>query len=505
MKKTISRQALLLYGMGFFLLASLATLINVLLFPYAREYHEYDALPIFAALFLALCGFVFLGRKLRGACETKLLHARRIAVPAYLAALFCVHILLGYLMEYVPAGDNFMLYNASQLLAIDGHFERYPDFGLYLARFSNQWGFLMMLTLFWKLMLLLGIRARFMALVLVQAVLYTVGILSALRIIRRFRGVRGELMLLAMLGLCFPLYLAAAVLYTDTFSLPFVLLALDLALRIPQETSAKKQLLLSLACGAVALIGGQIKMTVAIVLIAAVICFFLTMKPLRAALCGGLCVLMLTLGTTAVQQAMLGPVIDPAVYDQQNTPTIHWIMMSIPTGNNPYGNATGDYGITWGMMDEGASHEEVMDSIYTRMKDRIYTLRYPNRLLAAMMRKNAAAMGDGTFGMSEMLDDNPVRENAVSSVVLSGRQHYALYSAICTGVFMAHLLLSLCGCAHDMKKRDTSAAMLYVAAFGVMLFLLIWEARSRYLFNFVPVFLLLSSMSMIRCGKEGMP
>lgn len=505
MRKMISRQTLLLAGMGLFLFAAAAALVNVMLFPYARDYHQYAALPVFAVFCLALCFFAFLSRKLRGACEQGLARVRRIAVPVYLAVLFCLHILLGYLMEYVPAGDNFMLYNASQLLAVDGHFERYPDFGLYLARFSNQWGFVMMLTLFWKLLMLLGIEARFMALVLVQAVLYTVGVLSALRIIRRFRGVRGELMLLTMLALCLPLYLAAAVLYTDTFSLPFVLLALDLALRIPQEESAKKQFLLSLSCGAVVLIGGQIKMTVAIVLIAAVICFFLTMKPLRAALCGGLCVLTLTLGTSSVQQAMLGPVIDPAVYDQQNTPTIHWIMMSIPTGNNPYGNATGDYGITWGMMDEGATHEEVMDSIYTRMKDRIYTLRYPNRLLVAMLRKNAAAMGDGTFGLSEMLDDNPVRENAVSSVVLAGRPYYALYSAICTGVFMAHLLLSLCGCARDIKKRDTSAAMLYVAAFGVMLFLLVWEARSRYFFNFVPVFLLLSAMSVTQSGKEETP
>ena len=226
------------------------------------------------------------------------------------------------------------------------------------------------------------------------------------------------------------------------------------------------------------------------------------MKPLRAALCGAVCILTLTLGTTAVQQAMLGPVIDPAVYAQQNTPVIHWIMMSIPTGNNPYGNATGDYGITWGMMDEGASHEEVMNSIYTRMKDRIYTLRYPNRLLTAMLRKNAAAMGDGTFGLSEMLDDNPVRENGVSACVLAGRPYYPAYSAVCTGVYLASLALALCGCARDLRRRDTSAAMLYIAAFGVMLFLLIWEARSRYFFNFVPVFLMLSALSAVSIGKE---
>lgn len=503
--KPDKRLLLLRAGMGCFLLAAAAVLANILLFPYARTYHGYPALLVFASFGASALLFVFAGRKLRTAREEKLLRIRSVAVPAYLLLLFCLHILLGYLMEYIPAGDNFMLYNGSQTLARDGDFHTYPDFGLYLARFSNQWGFLMMLTGFWKLLFALGIESAFMPLVLVQAVLYTIGVLCALSIVRRFRGVRGELMLLLMLVLCLPLYLAAAVLYTDTFSLPFVLLALHFALRAGEAKTFRGQLLSALACGIIAFIGGQIKMTVAIVVIAAVICWLLTMKPLRAALCGAVCALILMLGTTAIQQAMLGPVIDPAVYAQQNTPLIHWIMMSIPSSKNPYGNATGDYGITWGMMDEGASHEEVMDSIYTRMKDRIYTLRYPNRLLAAMMRKNAAAMGDGTFGMTEMLDDKPVRENAVSSFVLAGRPHYLLYSAVCTGIYLAELLLALLGCARDLRRRDMSAAMLYIAAFGVMLFLLVWEARSRYFFNFVPVFLMLAAMSAISCGKEETP
>lgn len=45
-------------------------------------------------------------------------------------------------------------------------------------------------------------------------------------------------------------------------------------------------------------------------------------------------------------------VLDPVMVEQHHTPTIHWIMMSIPTGDNPYGGATGDYGITWGMMED---------------------------------------------------------------------------------------------------------------------------------------------------------
>lgn len=88
--------------------------------------------------------------------------------------------------------------------------------------------------------------------------------------------------------------------------------------------------------------------------------------------------------------------------------------------------------------------------------------------------------------MTEMLDDGPVRENAVSSFVLEGRAHYGAYGALTTGIWLAQLTLALAACVRDIRRRDVSGAMLYVAFFGATLFLMLWEARSRYLFGFVP-------------------
>lgn len=144
---------------------------------------------------------------------------------------------MGYLLEYTPSGDNFMLYKSSQMLATDGNFDNYPYFYLYLSRFSNQWGFTLMLTAFYKLIFALGVTQTFYPLVLVQAVLYVFSTRATLRIARRLSGAKGELMTLLMLACCLPMYVAAAVLYTDTFSVPFIMVALDLALRIKDAQS----------------------------------------------------------------------------------------------------------------------------------------------------------------------------------------------------------------------------------------------------------------------------
>lgn len=497
MKRNI-REQLILTGMGCFLCTGAAVLVNVLLLPYARAYYGYGAAALIICTAAALAALCMAAQIIRRTDEAKLARIRRIAVPAYLAALFVLQIALGHMMEYKPTGDNFMLYNGSQLYAAEGSFESNPDFGLYLARFSNQWGAVMMLIGFWKLLAALGITATFMPLVIVQAALYTLGLRSVFSIIRRLRGVRGEMMLLVLLALFFPLYLAAGVLYTDTFSLPFLLIALDWAMRAAEEKDAKKQVFDALICALAALLGAQIKMTVLIVVIAAVIVWLLHMRPVRALLCSALCVLVIALGMTGMQKEALSSFIDPAMYAQHHTPAIHWVMMSVPRGDNPYGSAVTDYNITWDMQEAGATREEVMDSIYTRLIDRIYTLRYPNRLIAGMLRKNAAVFGDGTFGMTEMLDDNPVRENVVSSFVLQGRPHYGAYKVLCTGILMAHMALAVWGCLQEIKKRDTRLAIPAVALFGILFFLLLWETRARYLFGFAPVIMILAAAGAVR-------
>lgn len=498
------RRELLRTGMGFFVFASGVTLINGLVLPFARERYGYPWVLTLAFFALFAAAFVLLGRRLAGADEARLARCAKRAVPVYLAALFAVQVLLGCLLEYTPLGDNLMLYDGPQMLALEGSFANKPDFGLYLARYSNQWGFFLMMTGMFRLLHAAGVTNFFPVFVVILAALHTAGFASLLRLAKHIRGARGQLAMIAILACCLPVWLSASVLYTDTFSMPFVILALEAAFCAAKAENAGRQIGFALLCAVSVLIGGQIKMTAAIVLMAAVIVWLMEMKLLRAAVCALLCGAVFLCGSMAVKRTMLAHVVDPAVHAQQHTPAIHWIMMSIPTGDNPYGLNTGDYGITWGMMDEGAPREQIMDSIYTRMKDRIYTLRYPNRLVIAALRKNASALCDGTFGMTEMLDDKPMRETVVSSVVLEGRAYYPAYGALCTGMYMACMMLALAGCVRDIRRRDVHLALVYIAMFGMMLFLMIWEARSRYLLSFVPLMLLLACafISRLPGGKK---
>ena len=99
-KAAVGVIALAVFGVSA-LQAALSALINILVFPYARDYHGYSALPVYAAFAAALFLFVFAGRKLHTAQDAQLLRIRRIAVPVYLIVLFLLHILLLYIKKHL--------------------------------------------------------------------------------------------------------------------------------------------------------------------------------------------------------------------------------------------------------------------------------------------------------------------------------------------------------------------------------------------------------------------
>ena len=56
------------------------------------------------------------------------------------------------------------------------------------------------------------------------------------------------------------------------------------------------------------------------------------------------------------------------------------------------------------------------------------------------------------------------------------------------GVQFSFLILLIVGCI--VKRNDDDIDYVRLSIFGVMLFLLFWENRSRYLLNFVPIFII---------------
>ena len=107
------REKLLKTGMGCFVFASGVGVANTLLLPYARAHFGYPVWGTWAAYAAALLLFCLAGRAVSVLEDEKAARLARVIAPTFIACLFAAHLLMGYLLEYTPAGDNFMLYNLS--------------------------------------------------------------------------------------------------------------------------------------------------------------------------------------------------------------------------------------------------------------------------------------------------------------------------------------------------------------------------------------------------------
>lgn len=181
------RAELLRSGMGCFVFGAGVTLLNLLILPVGKT--RYYRVSCWSAFFAALAGCVILRELMKRTTQERLDRICRIAVPVFVAAMFVLQIAIGYHMEYGPSGDNFAVYEGSRMLAENGCFDEGTEFELYFARFSNQWGFLLICTVIRKICAILGIENIFMAIVVIQALLYVPGILSTLSIAKKCEGV----------------------------------------------------------------------------------------------------------------------------------------------------------------------------------------------------------------------------------------------------------------------------------------------------------------------------
>jgi hypothetical protein len=107
--------------------------------------------------------------------------------------------------------------------------------------------------------------------------------------------------------------------------------------------------------------------------------------------------------------------------------------------------------------------------------------------------KNLFTWGDGTYFAPVKLDRG-AKYTAMHSYLLpmKSNQNY-VYIYFCQIVNLSLLSLILLSGWRQLRNRQiTLISVCALSLFGLGVFLLVWEARSRYLINFAPMILLCS-------------
>jgi len=319
-------------------------------------------------------------------------------------------------------------------------------------------------------------------------VLFTLGLLAGARVVRRLGGVKAQTRLLMLFASCLPFLYCTTELYTDAFSLAFPTMTIYCFLRLKEDASRRGQALWALLFALVAFAGAQIKFTAVIAAIACVIALIFEQRWGRAALSCALLIGAFVLGGAAVD-AYTHTHLSPEDIEKNELPRLHHIAMGLPIHEDQGYGQYGDGG--WLIFSTSFDDpQERKEALMTEIIDRVYYLRYPDRLLNMMSRKNLSTFGNGTFALQEIIEaDDHEPDNAVKQVIFDKGTYSRAYYSLCTAMFMAQMLLAMAACAQAICRKDTSGAPLFIALVGIFLLLCAWETRARYFFQFEMVLL----------------
>ncbi len=293
---------------------------------------------------------------------------------------------------------------------------------------------------------------------------------------------------------CLPLFVYAPIVYTDTLSMPFPVAVLLLWAHAKKafvdQKTAKALALLALA-GVLAAAGMRLKFTVAIAVVAVVIDALLTLagaaQKWKAA---GVLLLCAALAYNAFGFAIRSSKSLPAYNPDSAFPPETWLLIGLEGDGGYYDPA---YKLALTEPNPAARKALLWQAIGKKIAS-----YGPAGLARHFADKASFTFGDGTLHSPVKIKQYPVQRIWAHEFLLDSQPYFGLYCYFCAGYWLALLLAMAAGAAvFALRKREQEPMPLYMCVWGLFLFFMIWETRSRYLLHYLPIFLALGALGLL--------
>ncbi len=299
-------------------------------------------------------------------------------------------------------------------------------------------------------------------------------------------GRKNALMHLILCVLTSPLFLYSAIYYTDTFSLPVGVGILLLWLVIKDKENSLIKLILNILVGLLVFLGIQIKVLSIFVFIAIVV-YELSVgkrKDVLKSLCVVLPIVVVSL--ILFNTFVTNKIVSEELSNKAKMPIEHWIMM----GLNGNGNWNfGDYVFTLKYEDYDTRQEKVREEIIRRITSKSLTTHAKN-----LYSKITFVWHDGTYWVPIKLAKGMLSKGVLHEVVLKNGKYSNIYKYIPQAMHFGMLIYIIIAIIKSINNKDMENMqnVLIVTIFGMFVFMLIWETRSRFLLNILLFMLMLS-------------
>lgn len=404
------------------------------------------------------------------------------------AVMVVLQLMISYLLLCDPVTDLGRVHSFAKGVATTGSFSHtydlYPSSEGYLARYPNNQAIFLLLCGYYRILFLIFGDIPLFGAVLLNVAALSVSVLFVYKTAKKIFSPAGAFISFLLCLFFLPYYTYTPYFYTDTLSMPFIVVPLFLYVSaLKTENKAKKYISLVFAA-ALIFIGYSLKGSAIILLVGAVVYLFLSV-PVKKALTGAgslLAVFLVCMLAFQSFSASLNFTSKEELYEQQY-PLTHWIMMGL-SGHGGFSQKDSTFTRNSGNYDQkkAATIEEIGNRL-NKMG--------PNGLLEHLTKKGVWTWSDGTFYIGNHIGNNPHSPNILHKFVLPDGKYNNIFVLVSNGYLLMLLFWVLISALSSaIRPRMNFTVLLNGLIFGVFVFFLVWETRSRYLMNFTPVIIL---------------
>lgn len=427
-----------------------------------------------------------------------------VGVLLVMGCFFIVEVVVGYAVRVIPDWDAGMIFSNAAGLATGSIQTIDAD---YYSMYPNNIMLTLVLGGFLSALDQLGAADLYLGGIVLNAFAMTSAVLLVVVVARRIAGTGTAIFCLLPCAVYIALSPWIAVPYSDTLGMVFPLLLLQLFLLSQATKTPVLALGFWFAMGLVAAIGFYIKPTIVFVLVAASIVMIFTLRThrrewRRIAVVAG-CLLLaagtFAVGTTAIKAAVgaSGTLSFDLNNNDKEFPVTHFLKM----GSAGLGGFNGpDVVETKSIQSVQGRFQNGIDVYVERVSEMGFW-----GYLDFLNVKGKAIFGDGTFfnwgeGMArqpvELLAHDPI-SRAIQGYFYYEGPHFPFLRAFWQSFWFPTLLLVAAPVIlRDRSLIQPAAVVMRLTLFALLLFLLFFEGRSRYLYMYLPFFILLAALTV---------
>lgn len=489
----IAKQLNKVFGIVFFIIFA-AVLLMVFRSVYLKNVFGVILAVVF--LFLSVWIFTKLSRKFSDIDNKKL----NVIFVIMISVMFIIQLVIGLSLMSEPVTDWNVINEISRSYAVNGNmdniYENLPYNKNYLARYTNNNGIVILFSFYYRLIYLIFGTIPLEAPVILNTVFITASVLFVFFIAKKAFGNFHALVVAIICFMFLPFYTYCPYFYTDSVSMPFCILSIYLFICGYSSKKTVSKIFLFLFCGVTCAIGFVLKGSVIIVLVA-VIAYMIYKGEIKKIFLGSGTVIAGFLALTVAFNgfvASLNIASKETVYEEQY-PITHWIMMGLK-GNGGF---------------------DIDDSLFTRKAGNYDEKKAANIEVIKQRLSNYGVLGllkhfaikadftwnDGTYYIDHHIYKNPYSRNFLHELILKDGTYNNVFYDVSSGMQLLMLIMmcvSFFSCIR--RPRLDYITLMHIIVFGVFIFFLVWEARSRYIFNFTPILIVIWADGIIRIADR---